>query len=111
MTREPLKRNISLKRHFFSKRIFEPTLRKLAIIVVLAAIFVFLYFFVIKDIPSTTKIGKLDYPQSTNIFDRNNVLLYSIYDHRNQIYVPYDKIPQDLKEATVAIEDRDFFNH
>ena len=100
-----------IKRHFFSKRIFKPTLRKIGFLLVGFAGFVFLYFFILKDIPSAATIGKIDYPQSTNIFDRNGELLYSIYTQRHQIYVPLDKIPKDLQVATIAIEDKDFYNH
>src|SRR5690606_31757263 len=46
-----------------------------------------------------------------NIYDRNGTLLYSFYASRNQSFVPLDQIPQNLKEATIAIEDREFYNH
>lgn len=93
------------------KRWLKPSLRKLAFLFVLIAGIVFAYFFVLKDIPSTAKIGQTNYPQSTNIFDRNGELLYTIYTQRNQTYVPLDKIPKELQQATIAIEDKDFYNH
>lgn len=105
------KKKSFVKRHFWSKRVFKPTLRKIALLIVLVAGIVGLYFFILQDIPSTAKIGKTNYPQSTNIFDRNGTLLYSIYGQRNQIYVPQSKIPKDLQNATIAIEDKDFYNH
>jgi membrane peptidoglycan carboxypeptidase len=105
------KKTSFFKRHFFSKRVFRPTLRKIALVGVIIAGLIFLYSFILKDIPSTASIGKTNYPQSTNIFDRNGVLLYSIYGQRNQTYVPLDKIPKDLQNATVSIEDKDFYKH
>lgn len=69
------------------------------------------YFFVLKDIPSTATIGSTNYPQSTNIYDRNKKLLYSIYVSRNQTFVPLPKIPKNLRNATIAIEDKDFYKH
>ncbi|HVZ12144.1 MAG TPA: transglycosylase domain-containing protein [Patescibacteria group bacterium] len=78
---------------------------------VLVGIIVVLYFFVIKDIPSTASIGTTSYPQSTKIYDRNNKLLYTVFSSRNQTFIPFDKIPQNLKNATIAIEDRDFYKH
>jgi 1A family penicillin-binding protein len=72
---------------------------------------VFLYFFIIKDIPTTATIGTRDIPQSTKIYDRSGKLLYTIYASRNQSFVSFDKIPKNLKQATVAIEDRNFYKH
>src|SRR3990167_7652047 len=69
------------------------------------------YFFILKDIPSTATIGSVSYPQSTKIYDRNGKLLYTFFANRNQTFVSYNKIPQNLKNATIAIEDRDFYKH
>lgn len=69
------------------------------------------YFFVLKDVPSTATIGKNSYPQSTKIYDRNGKLLYTIFETKNQTFVSNSKIPKTLKNATVAIEDRDFYKH
>lgn len=73
--------------------------------------FIAAYFFVLKDIPSTATIGTGTYPQSTNIYDRNGKLLYAFFTSRNQTFVPISKIPENLMNATVAIEDRDFYKH
>lgn len=69
------------------------------------------YFFILKDIPSTATIGTTSYPQSTNIYDRNGKLLYTFFTTRNQSFVPFDKLPETLRQATIAIEDRDFYKH
>ncbi len=81
----------------------------LFVLIVLGAIFS--YFFVLRDIPSTAIIGTANYPQTTNIYDRNGKLLYAIYTKKNQTFVPFDKIPDQLKQATIAIEDKDFYKH
>lgn len=86
--------------------------KKKFIILFISIIFLFLsYLFIIKDIPSTTKIDTRSYPQSTNIYDRNKKLLYSIYTSKNQTFVPLSKTPDNLKHATIAIEDKDFYKH
>lgn len=105
-----IKYNKSIKKIRLNKK----TLAKGLLItlpILLIAVFSVLYFFIIKDIPKVTTIGQNDFPQSTNIFDRNGELLYTIYAQRNQIYVPLDKIPEDLQNATISIEDKDFYNH
>lgn len=48
---------------------------------------------------------------STKIYDRNEVLLYSFYDGENRSWVPLKKIPKVLIDATLAIEDKDFYHH
>ena len=48
---------------------------------------------------------------STKIVDRNGKLLYKFYENENRTWVPLDKIPRDLIEATVAIEDKNFYKH
>ena len=82
--------------------------------IVLALIILFLiaaYFYILKDIPSTATIGSTSYPQSTKISDRNGKLLYTIYTSRNQTYVPFKQVPNHVKNATIALEDKDFYKH
>ena len=84
---------------------------KLKLILILSLLLgglVFAYFFVLKDIPSTTRIGRVDFPQSTFIYDRNDKLLYTIFASKNQSFVPLDQIPKQLQQATISLEDKDF---
>lgn len=80
----------------------------LLFLVVFVGIF---YWYILKDIPSSATIGTRNFPQSSKIYDRNNKLLYTIYTTRNQTFVPLSKIPKNLQNATVAIEDKDFYKH
>lgn len=48
---------------------------------------------------------------STRIYDRNGILLYDLFDDERRIPVKIDEVPQDLKNATISIEDKDFYNH
>ncbi len=66
---------------------------------------------VIKDVPRATVIGSNNFPQSSKIFARDGTLLYTIYSSKNQSFVPLDKIPKHLQQATIAIEDKNFYNH
>lgn len=92
-------------------KIWKFGIKSILLFVLLAVALVVSYFFVLKDIPSTATIGTSNYPQSTNIYDRHGKLLYSFFTSRNQTFVTFDKIPESLKNATVAIEDRDFYKH
>ena len=66
---------------------------------------------IIKDLPSPTKLSSTTLPQSTQIFDRNGKLLYTIYSQKNQTFIPLSAIPKSLQQATIAIEDKDFYTH
>ncbi len=48
---------------------------------------------------------------STQIFDREGVLLFDIYDEERRNPVGIDQVPEHLKQATIATEDKDFYKH
>jgi 1A family penicillin-binding protein len=74
-------------------------------------LFIF-YFLFLKDLPSPTTLVSRPKPVSTKIYDRNGVLLYTIYNgNQNRSLVTLDQIPSYLKDATIAIEDKDFYHH
>lgn len=50
--------------------------------------------------------------QSTKIYDRTGeVLLYDVYRDVKRTLVPIDKISKNAQNATIAIEDTDFYEH
>ncbi len=69
------------------------------------------YVFILKDLPSPTRLSNTNIPQSTQIFDRNGELLFTIYGERNQTFVKLSEISKNLQEATIAVEDKDFYRH
>lgn len=66
---------------------------------------------VLKDVPKATVIGSNNFPQSSKIFAKDGTLLYTIYASKNQTFVPLGKVPKYLQEATIAIEDKNFYKH
>ncbi len=48
---------------------------------------------------------------STKILDRNGNVLYDIFDNQRRTHVALDEIPETLKQATIAIEDKNFYKH
>ncbi len=69
------------------------------------------YFLILKDLPSPTKLGSYDIPISTKIYDRNDKLLFDIFAEQNRTPVPLSDIPKYAQQATIAIEDKDFYRH
>ena len=50
--------------------------------------------------------------QSTKIYDRTGkILLYDVHRDIKRIVVPFENISKDIKNATVAIEDVEFYQH
>jgi len=85
---------------------------KKAITIGILALFIFtFYFLILKDLPLPTKLSSSSTPQSTLIYDRNGKLLYNIYDKKNQSFVTLSNIPKYMQEATIAIEDKSFYQH
>ncbi|MFZ2048894.1 MAG: transglycosylase domain-containing protein [Minisyncoccia bacterium] len=63
-------------------------------------------------IPDLSDISGRKVVQSTKIYDRTGqVLLYDMSPNLKRTVVSFDKISDYLKKATLAIEDKDFYNH
>lgn len=62
-------------------------------------------------LPSPDKLTNRTIDQSTKIYDRNGELLYDIYGNENRTLVPLEDVPENLKKATIAIEDKNFYRH
>src|SRR5579859_47065 len=69
------------------------------------------YWYILRDLPSPARLSSKNLPQSTQIYDRNGILLYTIYNKKNQTFIPLTTIPKQVQEATIAIEDKDFYHH
>lgn len=65
----------------------------------------------LQDLPNPHELSLKQIPQTTKIYDRNKVLLYEIYSNENRTLVSLDDIPVSLKQATLAIEDKNFYKH
>lgn len=67
--------------------------------------------FVLRNLPSPSDLTNKPIPLTTKILDRNGKLLYNIYISENRTVVPLDQIPKTMQQATIAIEDKDFYRH
>lgn len=77
----------------------------------LATFFLIITFLLFKDIPNPTKLTKNPAPQSTKILDRNGLLLYEVYSDYRRTPVSLNNISEFAKNASVAIEDKNFYKH
>lgn len=88
-------------------------LRVLLILVVIGLVFLIaLFLWFAKDLPSPNKLNGLDSAQTSRLYDRTgNTVLYEIYSDENRTLVDFKDMPKCIKDATVAIEDKDFYKH
>ncbi|MCA9390011.1 PBP1A family penicillin-binding protein [candidate division WWE3 bacterium] len=64
-----------------------------------------------KDLPSPDKLTEREIAQTTKIYSRQGDLLYEIFDDQQRTLIQLEDIPDNLKDATIAIEDADFYHH
>ncbi len=69
------------------------------------------YFWILRDLPSPALLTDSSIPQSTQILDRNGKLLFTVYKNRDQTFIPLSSIPKYMQEATISIEDKNFYYH
>ncbi|QQG49986.1 MAG: PBP1A family penicillin-binding protein [Candidatus Berkelbacteria bacterium] len=117
--RNPFKNPIGLKKlhqKFFGKKSRRFSWKQAGIVAlwgagifVLIAIFLFAWF--AKDLPTPNKIRDLVSVGSTRLYDRNMKPLYTISGDKKRILIENKDIPEVAKQATIALEDRDFYKH
>ncbi len=82
----------------------------LFLVLFIASASLFLYY--AKDLPRPERLNEIAFAQATKIYDRTGqVLLYELFGEEKREFVPFGKIPQYLKEAILATEDRYFYTH
>lgn len=64
------------------------------------------------EIPDLSAFEERRILQSTKIYDRTGeILLYDLHQDVKRTVIPYENISRHIKNATVAIEDDQFYNH
>jgi len=97
-------------KNFKIKNLKSPS-RKTLFLGTTAFLFLSLLTFWFIQLPSPDKLVNRKMAVTTKIYDRNGILLYELYQDKNRTLVTLDQIPDYLKWATVAIEDKNFYHH
>jgi penicillin-binding protein 1C len=69
------------------------------------------WYFVFRGLPSPKELTTRQQEVSTKIYDRNGILLYKIYKNKNRTIIRLNDIPLTVRQATLAAEDAEFYNH
>lgn len=93
-----------------AKRLRIISLAFLATVVLGIIIFLVMFAWYSKDLPKPGEVVRKE-GFSSKIYDREGQLLYDLFEEERRNPVSMDQIPQNLKDATVAIEDKDFYKH
>lgn len=82
---------------------------RLTAIGILGVALLFLYYS--KDLPDPNQLINRNVSESTKIFARDGQLIYEIHGEIKRTLVNLDQISDNLKHATIAVEDKDFYKH
>ncbi|MRR32072.1 penicillin-binding protein, partial [bacterium] len=83
-------------------------------LVISGAFLVYQYFTIAASLPGIEDIKqKASQFETTRFYDRNGQLLYEMIDPNagRRTYIPIEKISPSLIAATIAIEDKEYYNH
>lgn len=97
------------KRNFFFLKVALIIILPFIVLIMSAILF---YFFILYKLPSPLTLK--DYksvPLSTHIYDRNGKALYEIYKDQNRTPIKLKDIPPFAFQASIAVEDKDFYKH
>lgn len=78
--------------------------------VLLFFLFLMLFVFLSRNLPSPGKLARSD-GYSTVFYDRDGKVLFEMYKDQNRIPVKITQVPKILQEATIAVEDKNFYSH
>ncbi len=114
--------NIMAERKYYRKVFKEPGKKERGVFSALKILLVIfflgiagislLFLFYAKDLPRPEKFAETQFSQSTKIYDREGkVLLYELYGEEKRTIVPLANMPQQIKQAVIAAEDANFYQH
>lgn len=107
LKKRALKRGLS---SFIKKRFQNPLGLVAALLCFFVVLPVLAIVIITKDLPAPDKINS-NAQYSSSVLDRNNQVIYQIYDDKNIIPVSLSEISPHLINATIAIEDKNFYQH
>lgn len=82
------------------------------VLVIGAIAFFSIFIYLERTLPDPSSIALRKVSESTKIYDRTGtVVLYDIHGEEKRTIIPWEQIPQNLKNATLAAEDSSFYSH
>lgn len=108
-SKKNLKRVLNPRNWHFSWRKFLIGIAIFFAVFIVFSTAVFAYY--VKDLPNPKEISRRNVVQSTQILDREGNSLYNFHGEENRTVVKGDQISDNIKKATIAVEDQYFYQH
>lgn len=105
------KKKLDVIYHSFKKSVSDNLKLKVSLILLPFLLVTLLLIYILKDIPNPDRLTKNPAPVSTKILDRNGELLYDVYSDQNRTPIKIQEVPKYLIQATISIEDKNFYHH
>jgi len=87
-------------------------IRLLVVLAMGAFLAVGFFFYTVRNLPDAEEITQRSVIESTKIYDRTGeVLLYEIHGEEKRTVIPFEDIPDFVKQATISVEDNAFYSH
>jgi penicillin-binding protein 1C len=99
-----LKLNIDLKKLNWGKVFF---VGSISMVVLMIGVF----FWYSRDLPDPGEVLRKTGFSSVILDRKGEEVLFDVYTDENRKFTPLEEIPDYLKQATIAVEDKDFYNH
>ncbi|MBI2051737.1 penicillin-binding protein [Candidatus Roizmanbacteria bacterium] len=104
-------RRLRFARLYSRQRLMHKTLIAFIGVIVFGFITTFIVFaWYAKDLPSPGKLSQTT-KSSTVFFDRDGKILFELYKDKNRVPVRFDEVSERMRQATIAIEDKNFYKH
>src|SRR3989344_1079325 len=104
-------KDLSIRKQYTKQKIVVAVLIIITGIILTGFIFTFLLFaWYARNLPSPSKLAQVT-GNSTIFLDRDDKVLFDMYKDKNRFPITLKQISNDLKDATIAIEDKNIYKH
>ena len=93
--------------HFITRYLFSPLFYAL---ILGLAIVTAVYFYYLPQIPSVTELRNTQLNLPIRVYSKDDQLIAEFGEHRRRP-ITYEQVPDDLRNAFIAIEDSRFYDH
>jgi penicillin-binding protein 1C len=106
----PEEKPVPRKRNLFHLK-FPNALQRKKILLGLVSVFLILNFYLFWGLPNPMELTTHPAAASTRLLDRNGKLIFEVFGDERRTPIKLSSLPKYVWQATLAAEDKDFYNH
>jgi len=104
-------KRLQFRRGYIKQKKTQKLIFSVIVVLVVGLIFSFLVFaWFAKDLPAPGKLSQVS-GSSSVFYDRDGEILFETYNDKNRVPVKLNEVSKNLQNATIAIEDKNFYKH